>query len=62
MILYFSGTTKVNETSDTSTTTTSDTTTTAASEDSSKPSTSAGSESQDVAARVSRARLYFIFY
>ena len=55
MVLYFSGTTKVN--SDTTTTTTSDTTT--ASEDSSEPSTSAGSESQDVAARVSRARLYF---
>ena len=58
MVLYFSGTTKVN--SDTITTTTSDTTTsTAPSEDSSEPSTSAGSESQDVAARVSRARLYF---
>jgi len=49
-----SGTTKVNETSDTTTTTTSDTTT--ASEDSSEPSTSAGSESQEMAARVSRAR------
>ena len=54
MVLYFSGT-KVNETSDTTTTTTS----AAASEDSSEPSTSAGSESQEMAARVSRARLYF---